>query len=58
MNYSDIPLPQDVRLYQVANNQVLEPKLSLLSISDNGNNNTFMNLQNKHFYLQLLIKMR
>ncbi len=46
MNYNDIPLPQDVRLYQVANNAVIEPKLSLLSISDNGDNNTYMNLQN------------
>ena len=49
MNYNDIPLPQDVRLYQVANNAVIEPKLSLLSISDNGDNNTYMNLQNKQF---------
>jgi len=41
MNVTDIPLPQDTKLYEASNNQILEPRLSVIKISGNGNNNSF-----------------
>jgi len=53
MSVTDIPLPQDTQLYESANNEILEPRLSVFEISGSGNNGDFVNTYSKQYKLNL-----
>jgi hypothetical protein len=53
MNNTDIPLPQDTQLYQVASGVIIEPRLSVLSLDYNCTAGSYSDIQNKQFLISL-----
>ena len=49
MSLTDIPMPQDTKLYEASNNQILEPRISVQSLSFSEANGGYTNTKQKEY---------